>query len=114
MNTQNKKHIAAVIAVLTIGVLNASAVQAEAVENGGLIYNDRAYTPAIQSYPNAVVDRNADGAKIIYVDKSAGPAIYSYPGLALPCKRPTLMLNTSARLMARLFTVIPTVTSNIT
>lgn len=79
MKTQNKKHIAAIIAVLTIGVLNASAVQAEALENGGFIYNDRAYTPAIQSYPNAVVDHQVDGAKIIYVDQSAGPAIYSYP-----------------------------------
>jgi len=80
MKTQNKKHTAALIAILTIGVLNASAVQAEATENGGVIYNDRAYTPAIQSYPNAVVDRNADSAKIIFVDQSAGPAIYSYPG----------------------------------
>jgi len=80
MKTINKKHIAVIIAVLTIGVLNASAVQAEAVDNGGLIYNDRAHTPAIQSYPNTVADRNADSAKIIYVDKAAGPAIYSYPG----------------------------------
>lgn len=79
MKTQNKKHIVTIIAVLTTGVLNASVVQAETAKNSELIYNNRAYTPAIRSYPNTVADRKAEGAEIIYVDNSSGPAIYSYP-----------------------------------
>jgi len=80
MKTQNKKHIAAIIAVLTIGALNTSVVQAESTaENSGLIYNNRAYTPAIQSYPNTVADHKAESAEIIYVSNASGPAIYSYP-----------------------------------
>lgn len=80
MRIKSIKHIVAVIAVLTISALNVTLVKADTIpENGSLIYNNRGYVQAFQSYSNPIADYKVQGAEIIYVSYAYGPAIYSYP-----------------------------------
>jgi hypothetical protein len=78
MKTQYKKYIIAAIAVLTIRALNFAAVKAD-TRTGELIYNNHAYIYAIPGAPNPAADRTVQDAEIMYADKAYGPAIYSYP-----------------------------------
>jgi hypothetical protein len=78
MKTQNKKLI--VISALISGFINMNYVQADVEgEAGTLSYDNRAYVHAIPNAPNPVSAKKIEFAKIVHADKAYGPAIYSYP-----------------------------------
>lgn len=80
MRIKSIKHKAAVIAVLVTSALNVAFVKADTtIKTGGLIYNNRGYVQAYQSYPNPIADYISQDAEIVYVSYAYGPATYSYP-----------------------------------
>jgi hypothetical protein len=80
MKTRATTYTIALISALSLGAFNTTGSKAETTDGANaLIYNNRAYVQDTAYAPNPAPAWKVQDAEIIYVDKAYGPAIYSYP-----------------------------------
>lgn len=81
MKTKSTTHTLALVSALIISAMSPIGVKAQTSEGtSALIYTNRAYVHSIHNAPNPVADKTVPDAEIIYVNKGYGQAINSYPG----------------------------------